>query len=306
MRRVISQGLPVALLGVAACLLVLPSGALASNHLIKIREVYAGSVTNPNSEYVELQMYAAGQNFLANAISLKLYDASGNVTSTFAPVTMDGNPPMSQSQRRVLVASQEAKTEFHVSAGYTLAPGDHISDAGGAVCYLPSTPGFADCVSWGTFDNTSGTALPSATGGNVDSPGGIGDTHGIQRSIAPGCATLLEAGDDTNNPADWSEVFPVPLNNASPPPEIPCPNTTLTKKPKARTTDRTPTFKFTSTINPATFECNLDGAGFSTCESPLTSRKLSFGKHTFKVRASANGATDPTPARASFRVVKNL
>ena len=43
--RVIKTGLPLTLLSVAACVLAMPSAALASNHEIKIREVYAGSST---------------------------------------------------------------------------------------------------------------------------------------------------------------------------------------------------------------------------------------------------------------------
>ena len=253
-----------------------------------------------NSEYVELQTYAPGQNFLSGTTSLIRYDASGTVTDTFVPST---NPPNGQSQRRILFASQTAQTAFGVSAGYTLAAGDKLSDAGGAVCYVSSTASFRDCVSWGNFNNTSGTPLPSATGGNVDT-GGITDGSAISRSIAPGCASVLEGADDTNKPADWSDVAPAPLNNASAPPEKACPNTTLTKKPKAKTTDRTPTFKFTSTINPATFECKLDSGAFKSCDSPLTTKKLSLGKHTFKVRAIAGGVTDPTPASASFKVIK--
>jgi hypothetical protein len=300
MSRVRRAGLSAALLGVAACVLAVPSAALASNHLIKIREVYAGSAAHTGDEYVELQMYASGQTFLSGVTSLKLYNATGNVTSTFNPAF---DPPNGQSQRRILFATQSAQTDFSKSAGYTLAAGNHIADAGGAVCYLPSTSGFEDCVSWGSFNNTSGTPLPSATGGNVDT-GGIPDGSAINRSIAAGCATMLEAGDDTNTPADWVDVAPNPLANSDTPPETPCPDTTITKAPKRKTTDRTPTFKFTSTINPATFECRLDSKPFKPCESPKTYPKLARGKHHFQVRATANGATDPTPAKSTFKIVK--
>jgi hypothetical protein len=284
---------------VAACVLAVPPGALASNHLVKIREVYAGSAANVNSEYVELQAYAPGQNLLTGQVSFRFYDATGTQTFAFVPAS---NPPNAESQRRILVISQAAATEFNLPSGYTLSDGNYITDAGGAVCYETNS-GAADCVSWGNFDNTTLTPLPSATGGNVDPPG-IPDGSAISRSISRGCASMLEAGDDTNNPVDWSDVTPAPLNNASTTPEKPCPNTTITKKPGAKTTDRTPTFKFTSTINPATFECRLDSGAFKSCGSPLTTKKLSLGHHLFKVRAIAGGATDPTPAQVSFKVVK--
>ncbi len=85
----------------------------------------------------------------------------------------------------------------------------------------------------------------------------------------------------------------------SPPPE-----TKITMKPKAKTTDRTPTLKFSSTSSGASFECQVDGAAFKACRSPLTTKTLSFGKHTVKVRAILGGVQDPTPATVSFKVVK--
>src|SRR5436190_870215 len=168
--------------------LLVPATALASNHLVKLREVYAGDSSHTGDEYVEVQMYATGENFMANAVHLKLYNVAGGVTQDFVPTT---NPPNGQNQQRVLFATSTAQTTFSKTAGYTLPPGDHIDDAGGAVCYVSATPGFADCVSWGAFNNTSGTPLPSSTGGNLDSSG-IPNGQAIRRSIAGGCATLLE------------------------------------------------------------------------------------------------------------------
>jgi hypothetical protein len=283
---------------VAATALVAPS-ALASNHLVKLREVFAGSSTHPGDEYVEVQMYASGENMMANAVSVNFYDAAGTQTYSFAPMTADGNPPNGQSQRRVLFATASAQTDFSKSAGYSLAAGDHVNNAGGAVCYVSGTPGFVDCVSWGNFSGS----LPSMTGGDVD-PTGIPDGQAIRRSIAGGCPTLLEASDDTDTPADWSNVAPDPMNNADTPPEHPCVNTTITKGPKAKTTDRTPTFKFQSTQSPATFKCKLDTKPFKSCTSPDTLRRLKLGRHTFKVRATSGGFTDPTPAKKTFKVVK--
>jgi hypothetical protein len=288
-------------LAVGVCLavaLLAPAAAFADNHLVKLREVYAGSTAHPGDEYVEVQLYANGENFFANNITLNLYGANGNVTSTFAP-TSQGDPPNGQSQRRVLFATASAQATFSKSAGYTLDAGDHIADAGGAVCYISSFVGFKDCVSWGNFSGS----LPSPTGGNVD-PAGIPDTQAIRRSIARGCPTLLEATDDTDSPSNWANVTPAPLNNADTPPEHACPNTTITKAPKARTTDRTPTIKFRSSQNPATFKCKLDSKPFKRCTSPDTLPKLKRGKHVFKVRAFAGGTFDPTPATTRFKVVR--
>ena len=57
-RRVL---LPLAALG---ALLVAAPAVQASFHLIKVREVYPGTTADPGSGYVELQMYAGGQNLV--------------------------------------------------------------------------------------------------------------------------------------------------------------------------------------------------------------------------------------------------
>jgi hypothetical protein len=75
-------------------------------------------------------------------------------------------------------------------------------------------------------------------------------------------------------------------------------------KPGAKTHDRTPTIKFKATVAGSTFQCKLDGQPYRPCRSPLTTKTLSFGRHTIKVRAVSGGAGDPTPAQVSFKVAK--
>ena len=292
----------IGLLGAVVVVTAAPAVASASNHLIKIREIYTGFTGDPGAEYVELQMYSSGQNLFHFGTSTTLYNATGGVTASFdTPADNNSDPTIGSSQHRVLFATQSAKDEFGVTAGYTLGGDDSLDPAGGAVCYTPTEAGsFIDCVSWGNFTGS----LPSATGGNVD-PGGIGNGKAIGRSIASGCSTLLESGDDTNKPADWSDVTPNPLNNAATPPEQACPSTTITKKPKnGKTTDKTPTFKFTASGTGATFKCRVDKDQFASCTSPFTTKKLSKGTHTFQVRATNNGGGVGATARASFKVVK--
>lgn len=83
----------------------------------------------------------------------------------------------------------------------------------------------------------------------------------------------------------------------------PVPNTTIAKQ-ATRTRDRTPTFRFSSSKGGASFQCKLDGGAFRGCRSPFTTKKLGFGPHTLQVRAVASGATDPTPAKFNFKIVK--
>jgi len=78
------------------------------------------------------------------------------------------------------------------------------------------------------------------------------------------------------------------------------PDTTIDSMPTDPTNDNTPTFGFSGTdadSGVASFECDLDGGGFTACSSTKTLAALGDGSHTFQVRAIDNaGNTDPTPA----------
>jgi hypothetical protein len=81
------------------------------------------------------------------------------------------------------------------------------------------------------------------------------------------------------------------------------PDTTITSKPFSKTKDRTPTFTFTSNETNVRFECSLDGAAPTPCGSEFTTPKLSRGDHVLLVTAiDRAGNTDPSPARAEFKV----
>jgi streptogramin lyase len=127
---------------------------------------------------------------------------------------------------------------------------------------------------------------------------GPGATHTPVGSLSQGAHTIqVRAVDQAGNvdPSPASRSFTV---DTSPP------QTTITAGPSGTTQDRTPTFRFSSSEpQGAAFECSLDGAPFKRCSSPKQLAKLSFGSHTFRVRAiDAAGNVDPTPAQRSFTV----
>jgi Glycine rich protein len=74
--------------------------------------------------------------------------------------------------------------------------------------------------------------------------------------------------------------------------------TIKTKKKKVKVK-----FSFSSSVAGATFKCKLDKGKFAACTSPK-SYKVKPGKHTFSVKASSGGVTDPSPATFSFKVKK--
>lgn len=84
------------------------------------------------------------------------------------------------------------------------------------------------------------------------------------------------------------------------------PETTLTDQPDSPTTDRTPTYAFSSSDPAAKFECQRDDDDYLGCLSPHTTNTLGLGTHTFHVRAvDAAGNKDATPAEFTVKVVDN-
>jgi len=178
---------------VTALLLLIAAPAQATFHLIKVREVHPGT---SDDGYVELQMFAAGQSLLSGH-SMTLYNASGSLVHSS---TFSASVPNSANQQTVLIGDTRVQEAFGVASDL-VDSGLTISAAGGAACWnAGGIP--ADCVAWGDF--SGGAALQLATGTSVGSPvspGGITAGKAIRRTIEPGCPTLLEESDDSDNSA---------------------------------------------------------------------------------------------------------
>lgn len=80
------------------------------------------------------------------------------------------------------------------------------------------------------------------------------------------------------------------------------PDTSIDSGPASLTNATTASFGFHSPAGDATFQCGLDGAAFTACASPKSYSGLAQGPHTFAVRATASGGTDPSPATSSWTV----
>jgi len=281
-----------ALAALAAALVWAPS-AQATFHLMKIREVYPGSAAHPSSGYVELQMYAAGQSFVAGR-ALTVYNAAGTATGTF---TFSSDVANAANQQTILIGDSGVQSAFGVAPDLSVA-GIGISPAGGAACWA----GSIDCVSWGNFAGTT----PSASGSPAD-PSGIPDGKALRRTIEPGCPTLLEEGDDTNASAtDFSDATPSPRDNSSPIVEAPCtgPATTIDSKPSNPTNSTSASFTYHSTPAGASFECKLDAGAFEPCAA--TGKEyagpLAEGSHTFQVRGKGAGEVLGAAASYAWRI----
>jgi hypothetical protein len=289
------RGRAILLIGVAAA--ALGSGAapaLADHHLVKIREFFPGTAAVANDAFLELQMYSPGQQFVGGH-DVQIYGpGADDFPSTFVPSPFLPPPANGQAQRSVLLAGSGGP----VGRDYTEnldGAGSKLDPTGGAICFV-SVEGFGtiDCVEWGTGNASVDAGTPVL-------PSGIPDGSSIERSIERGCSTLLQATDDTDDSAaDFDRLAtPTPRANATAPTEHACPNTTLTKTPKKRTTKRRAKFAFTATGGVDEFECKLDKAPFKACESPFRKR-VKRGKHSFKVKAEG----DDSPASFRWKVVK--
>jgi Ca2+-binding RTX toxin-like protein len=84
------------------------------------------------------------------------------------------------------------------------------------------------------------------------------------------------------------------------------PDTTIDSSPSNPSNSSSASFSFSGTdagTGVASFECDLDGGGFSTCTSPQSYSSLADGSHTFQVRAiDGAGNVDPTPASFTWTI----
>jgi hypothetical protein len=291
--------LRIALLSVMALFAFAVPSAQATFHLIKVREVHPGQ---GDDSYVELQMFASGQSLLGGH-SLTLYGPSGSLihTSTFS-----GSVTHSANQQTVLIGDTAVQSAFGVTPDL-LDAGLSIPAAGGAACWnAGGIP--ADCVAWGNFSGQG--ALQTATGtsaGAPASPSGITVGKAIRRKISPGCPTLLEEADDTNDSAtDFEEVSPAPRNDNSAITGAVCPgvpNTVIDDRPPPSSSSTSAEFTYEAPTA-TSYECRLDAEAFATCPvgGPKTYTDLAEGSHTFQVRGRNASGPDPTPASYTWAV----
>jgi hypothetical protein len=80
------------------------------------------------------------------------------------------------------------------------------------------------------------------------------------------------------------------------------PETEILSRPRARSSDTTPRFRFSSSEEPEAFQCSLDRRAYRSCPARYEIEVVA-GRHRLRVRAvDAAGNVDPTPAVDYFRV----
>ena len=182
----------------AAFVTLFAARASASFHATKVVQVFAGSPAAPNASYVQIQAFAAGQNFLGTH-SVTVYDAAGVELFSVALADVANGA----DQANVLIGTSSVKAAFGVAPDFTLP--QNLVKAGGKVCFESSI----DCFSWGNYaGDRAGTGTPFAA-----------LTNGLAAKRDPSGGTdpvLLDNGDgeDTDDSAaDFDFVAPRPTNN---------------------------------------------------------------------------------------------
>lgn len=207
---------------VAMSIMAMASPAFAA-HLIKVAEVFPGTVSSPSAQYVVLQMYAGGQDIGLASNTVHVFDSDGASLGVF---TFPSNAGNGNDQAKILIATTQAITLFNITADLTMTP--VIRAAGGKVCYALGGFGVLDCVAWGNYHGSAtgvGTPFHPPPGAPLV---GVGLEPGralARRLDIAGAANILDGADDTNNSAnDFRIATPAPRNNASQNGTIPASN----------------------------------------------------------------------------------
>jgi uncharacterized protein (TIGR03382 family) len=184
---------------VALVTLLAAKSAWAAFHIMQITEVFPGTNAQPNAQYIELQMYADGQN-LVNGHTVTVFNAAGTQIMTY---TFAANVASGTNQSTILIATTQAAALFAVTPDLTMTA--TIPLAGGKVCFET-----IDCVAWGNY---TGGATPSPVGQPAYQARGLVLGRSLTRKL--GANNMLDGGDDTAvSSADFARAVPSPRNNA--------------------------------------------------------------------------------------------
>ncbi len=165
-----------------------------------------------------------GQNFVAGK-HIVTYDGGGTPYSTYTlsrPTSRNGANQATILDRRTTAFPGRISRQLSASGN----DGTHMTpiNTGGTVCYTDSTTAVGlDCVAYTSGPTMFPSPPPSPFGTPFTLPGGhLGPNQSLIRSISRGCATALDAADDTNNSAaDFTIGAGSPRSNTATPTETP-------------------------------------------------------------------------------------
>lgn len=190
--------------------LALPGVARATFHLMSISELGAGFLGDPNVQFVELRLDAAGQTELTNT-RLTAFDKDG--IPTVLRLTPDG-VANGISGRNVLYATTEFQTKTGIAPDFVIPVG--VVGPSGMICW--GAPGVSEPdppMLW-DFDKPENYVDCVAYGGY---PHGKRPASGAPNTLAPGdgirsLTRLKNTGAAGSNDMDFALAPAAPCNNA--------------------------------------------------------------------------------------------
>lgn len=192
-------------------------------------------------------------------------------------------------QHLVVPATQQVVLPFAKPAGPVPAIAGHARAGESLTASAGPWSPAAESVGWQwercAADGGGCTALADATGATLDASGHVGARLRVQVTAVndAGTTILHSASTDVVRPA-----------LAAP---------SITGRPPATTTARDATFSFTGEAG-STFVCDVDGAGWEACGSPLARTGLALGPHSFGVRQLATDGASSRAASFAWTVVE--
>ncbi len=244
------------------------------------------TVSTETAEAKAITLSATDANNDALTYTIVSGPSNGTLTGTGANRTYTSNANFAGTDSFVFKADDGFGGTSNGTVTINVAPQTQIdSGPSGTTGPNPSFE-FSSPVSGASFECSLDTAAFTPCSSPKDYTGLSGGQHTFQvRAIAAGFT----------DPTPASRTFTV---DATPP------ETTIDSGPAGPTLDSTPEFTFSSSEAGSTFECRVDAGAFQGCTSPHATEPLSFGSHTFEVRATdPYGNVDPTPASRAFVVL---
>jgi len=183
--------------------------ALASFHFMVVEEVFPGTYTDPDAQYIMLRMTTSGQNFIAFH-SVTVQNTSGGIVGSFTfPGNVDNggffgcNWPGCPA---VIIGTPQAEALLDLPMDLTMMP--ILPLGGGRVCF----DGNVDCVAWGNFSAPNTAPGPSQNGCdlNFGAPAAA-----LQRGRALARTTFNCPAKE--NSSQFTLQFPRPANNPDAP-----------------------------------------------------------------------------------------
>lgn len=246
----------------------------------------------------------------------------GESTNETKPAIEFSTPgaPSTTTCRVYLTSVGISGTEYSCDSGWrppaALAEGDYTF----LVAAKYPTSGTAYATREFTVDTTApNTTIASGSSGTIATESAMFALTGSEPGVRYECSLDTGGFKPCENPVTFSDLADGshnvafraidPASNVDPSPEtrtfsvlVPGPQTSITASPASPTPSASASFSFTSNPAGASFECKLDTGAWASCSSPKTYSSLSAASHTFSVRGTSAGETDPTPATHSWTV----